>query len=499
MDAEIVRRPEPMVDREREAAELAGLLQRRGPVLALLHGRRRVGKTFLLNHIWPEQQTFYFVASDATNELNRLELLAELGRWLGQELRPEDYGSWRAIFRLLLQVRAPEPLVVILDEYQYLHAEGEDIDSQLAAVWEEYKNRGGVRDRFVLVLCGSIVEIMERLDSAGSPLYGRIDWKHRLQPFDYWNAGLFSGFEDPMDRVRAYAVFGGTPRYLATLDRERPLGENVATLALAPQGAVRLQVETIVEQEKGLRNIAAYKAVLAAIGHGATEINDIAQKTGLKNDNALRRMLEVLEGLDYIELRRNFEAALNEPKRYRISDPALRFYYSAVWRFRNELATNPALDVWNEQVQDELPSYLGHVFEDIAAQAYTRNRARLKLPMVHEWGRWEGVDRDRKPVEIDIVARLTGGGLLTGSVKCRTRPFAIGQHRKHLDDLRRLAESGKGWAHDALKPESPVLYVSAAGFDRGFQRQVKQEDPDRQVIAWTLADLYPAAVSAMAA
>ena len=62
------------------------------------------------------------------------------------------------------------------------------------------------------------------------------------------------------------------------------------------------------------------------------------------------------------------------------------------------------LYAWNEQVQEQLPAYLGHVFEDIAAQAYTRNRARLKLPMVHEWGCWEGVDRDRQPAEIDVVA-----------------------------------------------------------------------------------------------
>jgi hypothetical protein len=481
-----------MVDREREAAELTGLLGRRGPVLALLHGRRRVGKTFLLNHVWPEQQTFYFVASDATSELNRVELLAELSRWLGQELKPEDYGSWRTIFRLLLQVRAPEPLVVILDEYQYLRAEGEDVDSQLAAVWEEYKNRGAVRDRFVLVLCGSIVEIMERLDSAGSPLYGRIDWKHRLQPFDYWNAGLLSGQADPMDRVRAYAIFGGTPRYLAALDAERSLAENVASLVLAPQGAVRLQIETIIEQEKGLRNIASYKSVLATIGHGATEINEIALKTGLKNDTALRRMVEVLERLGYVEMRRNFEAANNELKRYRIADPALRFYYATVWRYRNELETNPAIDVWNEQVQEQLPTYLGLVFEDIAAQAYTRLRGRLKLPMIREWGRWEGVDRDRKPVEIDVVARLTDGRLLTGSVKCRTKAFGITQHRKHLDDLRRLAESGKRWAYEALDPASPVLYVSAAGFAPTFRRSLEEEDEGRQVIAWTLDDLFSA-------
>src|SRR5829696_8306356 len=90
-----------MIDREMEVTELGALLRRRGPVLALLHGRRRVGKTFLLNHVWPDAQTFYYVASDATTELNRRELLAELGRWLGEELKPEDFGTWRTIFRLL--------------------------------------------------------------------------------------------------------------------------------------------------------------------------------------------------------------------------------------------------------------------------------------------------------------------------------------------------------------------------------------------------------------
>ncbi|HVG44066.1 MAG TPA: ATP-binding protein [Longimicrobium sp.] len=479
-----------MIDRETETAELTGLLRRRGPMLALLYGRRRVGKTFLINHVWPDAQTFYYAASDATTEFNRRDLLAELARWLGEELNPDDYPTWRTIFRLLLQVRAPDPVVVILDEYQYLRTVVEDVDSQLSAVWEEYKNRGRSRDRFVLVLCGSIVEIMERLDAAGSPLYGRIDWKHRLQPFDYWNAGLMAPFPDPADRARAYGVFGGTPRYLASVDVERSLGENVASAALAPRGDVRAQVETVIEQEKGLRNIAQYRSVLAAIGHGATETNEIAQKTGLKNDNSLRRMLEVLEGLGYIETRRNFAAAFNEPNRYRVADPALRFYYGVVWRYRNELETNPALAVWDAYVKDELPTYMGLVFEDIVCQAYARLRAGQRLPMIHEWGRWEGVDRDRKPVEIDVVARLTDGPMLTGSVKFRGKRFGIAEHRKHLDGLRRLAESGKRWAHEALDPGSPLLYASANGFMPDFDRRIEEEEEGRRVIAWSLEDLY---------
>lgn len=479
-----------MIDREMEAAELAGLLRRRGPVLALLYGRRRVGKTFLINHVWPDAQTFYFAASDATTELNRRDLLGELGRWVGEEFHAEDYPTWRTIFRLLLQVRAPEPVVVILDEYQYLRADEEDVDSQLSAVWEEYKNRGGVRERFVLVLCGSIVEIMERLDAAGSPLYGRIDWKHRLQPFDYWNAALMAPFADAADRARAYGVFGGTPRYLASIDMERSLGENVALAVLAPRGEVRVQIETVIEQEKGLRNIAQYKSVLAAIGHGATEPNEIAQQTGLKYDYALRRMLETLQGLEYIEERRNFAAAGNEAKRFRLCDPALWFYYAVVWRYRNELATNPATAVWDAYVEKELPAYMGLVFEDVVRQAYIRLRASRDLPMVHEWGRWEGVDRDRRAVEIDVVARLTDGPMLTGSVKFRGKRFGIADHRSHRDCLRRLAESGRRWAHEALDAGSPLLYVSASGFVPDFARRVEEEEKGRRVITWSIEDLY---------
>lgn len=477
-----------MIDREMEAAELGALMDRPGPVMALLYGRRRVGKTYLVNHLWPEAQTFYYVASDATGELNRRELLAELSRWSGEDLRLEDFPTWRTVFRHLLAVRAPEPLVIILDEYQYLRDQSESVDSQLAAVWEEYKNRNRTRDRCLLVLCGSIVETMERLDAAGSPLYGRIDWKHRLQPFDYWNAGRLAAFRRVTDRAWAYGIFGGTPRYLASVNPSRSLAENVAAAVLAPRGAVRAQVETVIEQEKGLRNIAEYKAVLGAIGHGSTERNSIALAAGLKNDAALRAMLDTLIRLDYVEARRNFAAASNEAYRYRIADPALRFYYSMVSRFRSELETNDPLEVWSTCLEPEMPRYMGLVFEDIARQAYQRLRARLALPMVREWSRWEGSDRARQSVEIDVVARLTNGGMMTGAVKARNRPLGISVHREHLLSLQRLADSGRGWAKEALRPKSPLLYVSTSGFTPELREAAEQDG--HPLILWSLADLY---------
>ena len=91
-------------------------------------------------------------------------------------------------------------------------------------------------------------------------------------------------FRTLRDRALAYGIYGGTPRYLASINVRRTLTVNVVEGVLSPAGAVRGQVETIVAQEHGLRDIAQYSAVLNAIGAGATDRNEIAQQTGLGND-----------------------------------------------------------------------------------------------------------------------------------------------------------------------------------------------------------------------
>ncbi|MGH7427880.1 MAG: AAA family ATPase, partial [Candidatus Methylomirabilaceae bacterium] len=128
-----------VIDRAPELARLRELLSEGRPRLVLLSGRRRVGKTFLLTHAWPAECTFYFTASATTPEQNRRQLISELAQWSRQGLRHEDYPTWRTVFRLLLDVRAPARLAIVLDEFQYL---GEDartlsaVASELNAAWE---------------------------------------------------------------------------------------------------------------------------------------------------------------------------------------------------------------------------------------------------------------------------------------------------------------------------------------------------------------------------
>ena len=108
--------------------------------------------------------------------------------------------------------------------------------------------------------------------------------------------------------------------------------------------------------------------------------------------------------------------------------------------------------------------------------------------MVREWGRWEGSDRDGRSLEIDIVATLASGPMLTGAVKWNAAPVGVELHFGHLEMLKRAAHAGRRWAHDALDPESPLLYVAAGGFTPEFEEAALRSG--HQVLTWDLGDLY---------
>jgi hypothetical protein len=128
------------------------------------------------------------------------------------------------------------------------------------------------------------------------------------------------------------------------------------------------------------------------------------------------------------------------------------------------------------------------IFEDVVRQAYLRHREARGLPAVEQWGRSEGQDRDRQAIEIDAVVRLLDGRIMTGSAKFRSRPADATVLLDHLDALKRLAVSGRSWAQTALRPESPMLFVSAAGFRHSFHATAR--DLDRPLVTWGVDDLF---------
>lgn len=483
-----------LVDRQREIRELRQLAAVSEPQMGLLYGRRRVGKTYLLQHAWDEETpVFYFLAGRVTSEQNRQDLLRQFAEWSGSEIHVDDYPNWRTTFRRLFEDARQRPMIVVLDEFQYLlgetDAKSREVTSQLNAIWDGEIEKEQLN--LTLILCGSEVRTMEGL-GAGGPLYGRISWRQRLEPFDYFDIATMISNRPLREKAYLYGIFGGIPEYLDALRDDESFDEAVIRVFLSPRGEVHFQLEHLLEQEQGLRNPRKYRAVLSAVASGCTSTNEIKQRAFSGGTNhRVRRILTVLEDLGLVRRERNFRAGKKAPWRNRIADPAVRFWYRLVHPNRSRLEAGGAAEVWRHQIEPQLDTYMGKFFEEMLRQAFVRHHRSWGLAAASEWARWEGTARTGRSIEIDIAAELETGDLLTGEIKWSSSPVDVDLHFEHRADIQSLADSGHRWAHEVLEAQGSAghLYVSAAGFTDAFKRRAKKTE---SMVLVDLEDLYGA-------
>ena len=467
-----------LVDRLNESTELCRLADSGQKQLGILYGRRQVGKTYLLQNAWGDRRVFYFLLAEQTPDLNRQDLLRELSTWTCSTYEPADYPTWRTIFRALLELANDGPVVVVLDEFQYVLGSGE-VTSHLVAAWDPApKNRP-----ITLMLAGSEISTMSHLEAGSEPLFGRVTWSSRLYPFDYHDAARMAPHLGPRDAAYLYGIFGGSPRYLAALEQDEPLVEGASRTFVSPRGEVHLQMLSLLEQERGLRDLADYRSLLAVAARNG-ELKNFIEITGMQ-EHIARRKLELLEDLTLVRRERNFEASAKQPYRYYLADNALAFWYSFVFPNRSRLVREAPRACWEAAIAPFLDGYMGRIFELMVREAYQRYSARWGLPGIKTWGHWEGMDRDHQSIELDITCRTDDGRLLAGEVKWSNDPRGPSLHTRVLDKLSRLAVSGQGWAKDV--DNALFLYVSAGGFAPEMSA-LQQADP--RVHCLTLADLY---------
>ncbi|MDP8970423.1 MAG: ATP-binding protein, partial [Actinomycetota bacterium] len=274
------------VDRERELAALQRACGRQ-PGMAIVSGRRRVGKTALLDRFarsWTSGAG-RLAAGPAVFLPGTRAPVAEALRRLEERVRaatapiPGDlldlghFESWDAALGYLLARAADQPLLLVLDEFPYLCAADPSLPSTLQARWD---HRGD--SRLSLVLAGSHVGLMEQLVAADAPLFGRADAHLRLAPFSWRDAGLLTGGTDPAVWMEAHVTVGGMPRYLALWDPRHDALTNLADLLDGP-GAPLAEEGTVVLSELAAGSAPA--RVLELVALGADTFTAVRQRAGL--------------------------------------------------------------------------------------------------------------------------------------------------------------------------------------------------------------------------
>ncbi|MCP3918049.1 MAG: ATP-binding protein [bacterium] len=395
------------IGRERELAVLEELSESRDAEFFVLYGRRRVGKTELLQRLCERRKAVYFLAAQVRERDNLRSFRDALKEGLGDSLVDGiEFPDWPAALGFAAERAGDERLIVVLDEFPYLCDSSKGLTSQIQKFWDTR----GKKSRLMLVLCGSQVSFMEKeVLAERSPLFGRRTGQRRLEPLEPLEALAFFDDWKVKERVLAYAILGGMPAYLRRFDPRRKLRENILKEILRPEGYLFDEVQFLLRAE--LTNPATYNSILAAVARGAERVGDIALSVGVDSTTA-NKYLHVLRELRLVER----EVPITDPDplrsrrgRYRIADRFLAFHFRHVQPHISLVHAGRGERVYEEFIEPDLPRLFDEARTDLVLAHLRREAAELVGDEVVEVGRFEGR-------YVHAVGRTVGGETIAGIV-----------------------------------------------------------------------------------
>ena len=409
----MVTTPDSLIDREQEWKLLEEAWASERPELIFVLGRRRVGKSFVLAPFARAVGGLYYQATRRT-EAEQLQAVTRIvaDRFDDAALRQTaGFTNWESLFDYLVEKLGDERFLFVIDELPYLEESAPAFPSVLQSVVDHR-----LRDtRIKLVLSGSHVTAMKRLEEVDQPLYARRTARAVFRPFSYVHAAAFVPGYDARDRLRAYGVFGGVAGHLSLLSPELPLAANVQKHVLDP--SARLFDEAQWMLDAFLSDAAVHYSILEAIATGDRTWSGITKRLG-KTAGSLSRPMAWLIDMEIV--RRDVPITVGRPSKskraiYAITDPYVSFWH----RFVSPLvetgvsAVAPPARIWERRVAPRLDDYMGEVFEEVCRAAVCERPGLVPFEPSRVGSWWSADSRE----QVDVIALSDDGAMLAAECK----------------------------------------------------------------------------------
>jgi AAA+ ATPase superfamily predicted ATPase len=328
----------------------------RAPLIAV-YGRRRVGKTALVEKAFEKEMIWKFEGLEGAG---MREQIKHFMFTLRQYSRHESLGKhtkltrWEEAFIILGECIGEKPVVVFFDEFQWMASMRGQLVSVFKWAWDNYfSKKKGCR----FVICGSVSSFIVKKVLRSSALYGRIHLEVQLKPLSMKEcAGLYDGRRPAGEVLDIYISLGGIPQYLLELRQNESPVQNLVRLALSPHGYFFNEYQRLFVSHFSKNK--AYEHILKSLA--LKRVQDSAaleHASGLSSGGTFSSLLDDLEMAGFIERFSPLEKERNSKLvRIRLIDEFLDFYFTFVEKNRKEieqgtlkayeLLTGPKFEQW---------------------------------------------------------------------------------------------------------------------------------------------------------
>jgi AAA+ ATPase superfamily predicted ATPase len=447
------------INRDVELKLLERQFRASGATLAILYGRRRLGKTALLRKFAESKSHCYFMADRASESDARRSMARAISLSLEEPtLASAEYGSWYDLFAAFDRVRPTDRrFLLILDEFQYLCQVQPAFSSFVQKWWDEHWSRSNL----MLILCGSVTSMMYRETlSASAPLYGRSSAQLLLRPIEFRHLGEFLPGKSNRQKVEFFALAGGVPRYLGLVSPYSSFKEALIELVLLPDGILHNEARQLLHDEIQTPNVCW--SVLHAIGSGANRISEIAARVG-EPANKLMRYLDLLKDLHLV--RRETPVLEKNPSKskkgiYAVSDPFCRLWFGAVYPYISFFEFGEMEPAYSK-ISPALEKIVAERYEEICRQWLRERASDFNAAQIgRQWS---------KEYEIDVAA-VTPDFELSVVGECKWSNRKIG-----MDTLRELDEKIAAHHLPVSRPCVRILF-GKSGFTPELEKRAERDE-----------------------
>ena len=458
--------------RENELKKLNKRYDGDGFECIIIYGRRRVGKTALINEFCKGKPTVFFSALNTTGKEN----LEALSKAIMSFERPDmesvpEFKSYDAALDELTALSKEKRMVFVIDEYPYLAKAKPAISAMLQHIidhkWAE--------SRMYLILCGSSMSFMERqVLGKESPLYGRRTGQFKIESLDYKETAVFHPYLSAEDNSLIYGITGGVPHYINKLDVRDSVDEALLDNLFDRSSYLYEEPANLLKQE--LREPAIYNAIIKAIAEGASRVNDIKMKVG-EDSSIISKYLKTLTDLGIVKKETPITEKPGRKTIYLLADNFFRFWYRFVPVNMSAIDSGRIQKIYPHSVKQYLSDYMGLIFEKMCQDylLYYSENLPVELSEIGQW--WGNDPKKKKQIQIDIVGTpVAGKEYIIGSCKYRNEKIGV-------DELELIQEYASVFGKD----NSYHYYIFSKG---GFTEGLLQAQDRGEVRLLTLEDIY---------
>lgn len=323
------------IGRKEELKQLRELQKRRSASLVIIRGRRRIGKTRLVEEFAKGQRYYLFTGIAPSKKTNAQTQRDEFARQLSEQfrfpgLKAQDWGD---LFTLLAREVVKERIVILFDEISWMGSKDPTFLGKLKNTWDSQFSKN---PKLMLILCGSVSAWIEKNIISSTAFLGRPSFYMTLEELKLEDCNLFWGDHPTIsafEKLKVLSVTGGVPRYLELIDPRLSAEKNIGRLCFSKGGPLVDEFDYIFSDIFGKRS-KLYREIIQQLVSGPKTLDELFKLFGISRTGDFSEYLRELQLAGFVSRDHTWHLKtekISTLSHYRLRDNYVRFYWKYIY------------------------------------------------------------------------------------------------------------------------------------------------------------------------